>query len=257
MKSMIRLENVSFSYEKENILEDICLNVEKGDYFGIVGPNGSGKSTLIKLMLNNLKSTSGNVFLFDKHISQFKDWQKISYVNQKSNSFNSSFPATVEEIVSLNLFSKIGLFKKINKSHLNRVHEVLKIVGMYNHKNSLIGNLSGGQQQKVFIARALVNKPELIFLDEPTVGIDLASQEDFYTILEKLNKDMNITIVMISHDIGIISEKVNKIACLGKKQLILHDCSCDICIDKIIKDFYPSNLKKLKHYHPIQQSNLS
>ncbi|SHG91564.1 metal ABC transporter ATP-binding protein [Tepidibacter thalassicus] len=247
MSKVVSLKNVYFGYEGKLVLENINVDIYEGDYFGIVGANGSGKSTLIKLMLNILKPLKGSIKLFDTDINKFKNWGTIGYVNQKATSFNTSFPATVEEVVGLNLFSKIGMFKRIKKKDLQKVYEVLEIVGMQNYTKKLIGNLSGGQQQKVFIARALISSPKIIFLDEPTVGIDMKSQEEFYELLERLNKEFNITIVIISHDIGIISEKVNKLACINNKRLIFHEKNLNISKSNILKEIYGDGIRILSH----------
>ncbi len=249
MNKIVEVKNIFFGYDRNLVLEDINLKIFKGDYLGIVGPNGSAKSTLLKIILGLLKPQKGRVKIFDKDISEFKDWGKVGYVGQKVTAFNSSFPATVEEIVAANLYSKIGLFKPMRKHHRESVHRVLEVVGMDHLKNRLIGNLSGGQQQKVFIARTLVSEPEIIFLDEPTVGIDINSQEEFYDLLEKLNKELNITIVMISHDIGAITEKVSRVACMGDKKLLVHNSCCNIPFSEVLSKFYGDKMKLLIHHH--------
>lgn len=250
MDKVIQIKNVSFGYDQNLVLDKINLDVYEGDYVGIVGPNGSAKSTLLKLMLNILKPQQGNIEIFGKNIEKFKDWGKIGYVAQKATSFNTSFPATVEEVVGANLYSHIGLFRRLNQAHRELIQEALKVVGMDSYCKRLIGNLSGGQQQKVFIARALVSAPKVIFLDEPTVGIDLKSQGEFYNLLEKLNKEMGITIVMISHDIGMITEKVSRVACMGDKRLVTHHNCCNVPLSEVMTQFYGDQMKLLVHHHP-------
>ncbi|WP_427339354.1 metal ABC transporter ATP-binding protein [Caloranaerobacter sp. DY30410] len=249
METIISIKNLFFGYRDKMILEDINLDIYEGDYIGIVGPNGSGKSTLIKLMLNILKPVKGEIKLFGQDIKRFNKWDKIGYVAQKSNSFNKKFPATVEEVVAMNLYPKIGLFKSIKRNHLELVHNALKIVNMEKYKNKLIGDLSGGQQQRVFIARALVNFPKVIFLDEPTVGIDIKSQEEFYKLLDKLNREMKITIVMVTHDVGVISNRVKKVACMGNGKLIVHDKNSKLSFQETIEKLYGNSVKILFHKH--------
>lgn len=249
MEKLVSLKNINFAYEENLILKNINLEINNGDYLGIIGPNGSGKSTLIKLMLNFLKPLSGKIELFGQDIEQFRDWGKIGYVAQRSTYFNTAFPATVEEVVAANLSSQIGLFKSIKKEHLNRVKQVLEFVGMVDKKKKLIGNLSGGQQQKVFIARALVSRPRIIFLDEPTMGIDLDSQREFYNLLGKLNKELKITIVMVSHDVGVVTEKATRLVCVGNRTLLVHNNNCNIPINEVLKNFYGDKMKILIHYH--------
>ncbi|WZL73513.1 metal ABC transporter ATP-binding protein [Clostridiaceae bacterium 35-E11] len=252
MDKVVELKGVSFGYDEKLVLQDIQLDIYEKDYLGIVGPNGAAKSTLIKLMLGILTPEKGSIKLFHQNIKDFKEWGKIGYVAQKATSFNTSFPATVEEVITANLFSEIGLFRPIGKKHLEKVERVLSIVGMENFKNRLIGNLSGGQQQKVFIARTLVSSPKIIFLDEPTVGIDAKSQEQFYQLMKKLNQEMDITIVMISHDIGAVTENVNRVACMGDKRLVTHHPSSKIPFHEILSEFYGEKMKLLIHHHKVK-----
>ena len=221
MNEVIKFNNVTFGYDGNTILEDINFSVNEGDYIGIIGQNGAGKSTLLKLMINEINPIEGNIQIEGQDIKNFRKWESIGYVNQKSNSFSSSFPATVTEVVSMNLCSKLGLFKKIKKKHLEDVYDVLKLVGMYEYKDKLIGSLSGGQQQKVFIARELMKNPRILFLDEPTVGIDINGQKEFYKILKYLNDKLNLTIVIVSHDLFIIKEEVKKVALIKDKNIKL------------------------------------
>lgn len=249
MEKIAAAKDVSFGYDNNLVLENINIDIYKGEYLGIVGPNGSAKSTLIKLFLNILKPQKGTIELFGKKMEAFSDWGKIGYVAQKANSFNSSFPATVQEVVLANLFPKVGLFKAFKREHVKKAEEALEIVGMEQYKDRLIGKLSGGQQQKVFIARTLISSPELIFLDEPTVGIDIKSQEEFYRLMKKLNEDLNITIVMVSHDIGAITENVSKVACMGDKKLITHNQCANIPFGEVLSKFYGNKMNLLVHHH--------
>lgn len=216
MQAIIEIKDLYYRYEKESVLEDITITVPDGSFLAIVGPNGSGKSTLLKLILGLLKLQRGDIFLFGQEINKFKDWQKIGYVSQKANSFNTGFPATVFEVVSSGLTKKLGLFTFFKKEHRQRVIEALDAVGMkaFSHRN--IGELSGGQQQRVFIARALVSEPKLLILDEPTVGVDAENVHSFYEMLGDLNSSRGITLLLVTHDIGTISDKVTHVACLNK-----------------------------------------
>lgn len=211
MKNIISIENVSFGYNKENILNDIILSIDEGDYVGIVGCNGSGKSTLLKLLMGQLNPTKGKIKIFNEEVSKSNNLNKVGYVSQISLSAGATFPATVEEIVMANLYSKIGLMKFPKKEHKEKVKEALKIVNMEEYSQRLIGNLSGGQQQRVMIARALVSDPKILILDEPTTGIDAASEAQLYNLLEDLNKKSKITIIIVSHDFCKIKKYTNKI----------------------------------------------
>lgn len=218
---IIKISDVNYRYEKENVLEDIQLSIDKGAFLAIVGPNGSGKSTLLKLLLGLLKPQSGKIELFGKDSGKFREWHKIGFVSQKANSFNTGFPATVKEVVTSGLTKKIGLFRFIKKEHEKKVEEAIAAVDLLPFKNRNIGELSGGQQQRVFIARALVSSPEVLILDEPTVGVDAKNVQSFYDMLDYLNKELCITLLLVTHDIGAISDKVTHVACMNK-QLHFH-----------------------------------
>lgn len=221
MEYILEIENLTFRYEERNVLENIQLQVPKGAFLGLVGPNGSGKSTLLKCILGILKPKQGTIRLFGVDSKKFKNWNKVGYVSQKANSFNSGFPATVFEVVSMGLVSKKGLFRFLSKSDKEKVRQAIADVGMSDFINRNIGELSGGQQQRVFIARALVSDPELLILDEPTVGVDVKNVESFYEMLAHLNKKLGITLILVTHDIGAVTEKVTHVACLNQ-QLHFH-----------------------------------
>ncbi|HQL37703.1 MAG TPA: metal ABC transporter ATP-binding protein, partial [Bacillota bacterium] len=191
---IIRVENISFGYGKAKVLDDVSTSIVDGDFIGIVGPNGSGKSTLLRIFLGLIKPQKGTVRVFDTDIEKFSQWGKIGYIPQKATSFNQGFPATVEEVVLANLYPIVGLAGRIKKAHREKVDEALQTVGMLEQKKSMVGRLSGGQQQRVFIAKALVSAPRVIFMDEPTVGIDQKSEESFYELMGSLNREKGITL---------------------------------------------------------------
>ena len=221
--NILNIEHISKIYGEKVIFDDVSLGIHSGDKIGVIGVNGTGKTTLLKLIINEINPTKGKIKILDKEITNFNNWEKVGYVNQKSNSFSTSFPATVTEVVAMDLAPKIGLFKKIKKKHLEEVWNVLKLVGIYDLKDKLIGSLSGGQQQKVFICRALMRNPKILILDEPTVGIDINGQKEFYHLLKKLNESLNLTIVIVSHDLFIVKEEVKKLAVIKNKNIKVID----------------------------------
>lgn len=198
-EEILKIENLYFDYSDTSVLKNVNLTLHKGDYLGIVGSNGAGKSTLIKLILGMLPYYKGKILLFGTDIKKVFPRDKVGYVAQKANSFNTSFPATVKEVVMANLYSKKGLLKRYNKEDENKLRKVLHKVGMEEFEDRLIGNLSGGQQQRVFIARALISEPELLLMDEPTVGVDLQSVNSIMKLISDLN-EQGITIIMTNHD---------------------------------------------------------
>lgn len=247
---IIDIKNLFYRYEKDTVLENINLSVPDGSFLAIVGPNGSGKSTLLKLVLGLLKVQKGEIFLFGEEINKFRDWQRIGYVSQKANSFNTGFPATVFEVVASGLTKKLGMFHSFKKEHKQKVLETLESVGMEKFSNRNIGELSGGQQQRVFIARALVSEPDLLILDEPTVGVDAGNVSSFYQMLANLNKERGITLLLVTHDIGTISDKVSHVACLNK-HLHFHGETKEFesLSMKGMSDLYGHDVHVLEHEH--------
>ena len=216
-EKIIEITDINFGTDGISILEDITLVIEQGDFLGIIGPNGSGKTTLLKIMLGLTKPKSGTVKLFGENIDHFKDWHRIGYVAQHAINFDMNFPLNVFEVVSMGRFSRKGLLRNLDKKDLQIIEDVLEIVGMKGYKNKRIGALSGGEKQRAFIARALASEPELLILDEPTAGVDIRVQKEFYDFLGKLNKERNITLVLVTHDIGTVTSRVGKIACMNKR----------------------------------------
>lgn len=239
-ENIVELKNISFSYGGKNVLEDVTLNVHKGDYLGIIGPNGGGKTTLLKIALGLLTPKHGTVHLFGQDICCFNRWSKIGYVPQKATNFDSNFPLTVEEVVAMGRYGKAYRQDIVNTS--------LKQVEMFEFRKKLIGDLSGGQQQRIFIAKALAGEPEIIFLDEPTVGVDTKTQEQFYNILKKLNTKLKITLVLISHDIDVIASETTEIACINKK-LIYDNNPENFLRSEKLKKLYGGGVRFVFHTH--------
>jgi len=212
----IEIKNLSFSYGEEEILTNVNCKIDVGNYVGIVGHNGSGKSTLLKLILGILKPKKGKVYLFGKDNASSIEWSKIGYVSQKAGIATSHIPITVEEVI------------KMEKVTDEAMDEALTSVDMLTSKHKLLRELSGGQQQRIFIARALVKKPQLLILDEPTVGVDVKTQETFYSLLSRLNTENNITLLLVSHDLHTISHKVKTVIQLDQKTYPYKLTSCSV-----------------------------
>ncbi|GIM27489.1 metal ABC transporter ATP-binding protein [Clostridium polyendosporum] len=184
---MISINNLCFSYTSKPpfILNNININIPKGAYVSIIGPNGSSKTTLVKLMLKQLKPINGSIEVTTN---------KIGYVPQKVESFNSQFTITVKEVLSCHA-------NALNLHDKKQIDKFIERVNMKEFKNKLIGTLSGGQQQKIFIARALMGNPELLVLDELSAGVDHSSQKEIYGLIKDLNKRKGITILSVEHNL--------------------------------------------------------
>lgn len=220
-REVVGLSGVTFSYNGSPVLENVSLSVEAGDFVAVIGPNGAAKSTLMRIMVGLLRPKAGQVRLFGVDVRNFKDWHKIGYVSQQAGHINTGFPATVEEVVSSGYYGGFGrIFDGAGRREA--VGKALELVGITELSGRLVGELSGGQRQKVFLAKALMKTPEALFLDEPTTGIDAASQREFYELLLNLNKNEGITVVIITHDIGAAFDKAKKICCVKDKTVVLH-----------------------------------
>jgi zinc transport system ATP-binding protein len=217
--SVITIKNLSFSYHKQKVLEDINLEVEEKDFLAIIGPNGGGKSTLLKLILGITPIKMGSIHTFGELPK--KNLAKIGYVPQNTN-VNTDFPIKVIEVV---LMGHIGTKRPLfgyAKEERSCALGALAQVGMEKYANQKIGSLSGGQRQRVMIARALCANPKILILDEPTASIDVEGQKQIYELLQILNQF--ITIIVVSHDISVIMQYANKVIHINK-HLTYHDVS--------------------------------
>lgn len=224
MDRIISVNNVTFSYGVGNILENLSLDIYRGDFIAITGANGSGKTTLIKLILNELPLKTGSIEIATIDINLFKDWSKIGYVPQINSNNIPNFPISALEIVTLNLYNKMGIFKFSKKIHNDIAKRALAQVNMLDFAKKPINQMSGGQQQRVMIAKALVNNPKVLIFDEPTTGIDKESKDQLFRILSHLNKVHGITIILITHELEIMKDKITRIIEVRDKKVEEKQC---------------------------------
>ncbi len=217
MNSVVTVKNLWVGLGEQVILEDVNLKVRERDFLGIIGPNGGGKTTLLKVVLGLIKPDQGSVRVLGTTPENAR--KRIGYLPQRSL-FDQSFPTTALQVVLMGRYGRGGLFRRYSSGDRQAALEALESVGMASYAQRSIGAFSGGEQQRIFVARALVSEPELLLLDEPAAGIDVAQQKEFYELLGELNE--KITIVMVSHDISAVSRYVDKIACVNQK-LYYHD----------------------------------
>lgn len=209
---IIEVKNVTMKYGNVLALDQVSFSVEKGVFLGIIGPNGGGKTTLIKALLGLIKPTSGEILINSK--------KPIGYVPQFNN-FEKKFPITVHMVILMgSMSSRKSIFHKYSIKDKEKAYEYMELLGIANLKERLISQLSGGQMQKVLMARALMTNPDILILDEPTASIDSQSRTDIYNLLNTLKGDK--TIIIISHDTGSISTYIDSIACVNV-QLDYHE----------------------------------
>ena len=214
---VVEAENVTFAYDGEPVVENVSLAVEPGEYLGLIGPNGSGKTTLLKLLLGLLRPDSGTVRLFGEPVERFRDGERLGYVPQQSTEAARSMSITVEEVVRMGRYPHRGL-RRLTAEDRQAVEEALDRVNIADLAGRRISQLSGGQRQRVYIARALASDAALLALDEPTVGVDASSREQFYNLLDELNAE-GITVMLVEHDLDIVAERADRIACINRELL--------------------------------------
>ncbi len=208
MDTLVNVESLSVKYHRFFALKDITFSMNRGEFVAVIGANGSGKTTLIKTLMNLLKPYRGTVV--------FPHSPTIGYLPQHTSMLERNFPATVEEIVGTGLLNTKIFPKRLNKKDYERINEVLTYLDMAAMKKKRIGALSGGQQQRVLLARAIVSNPDLLILDEPTSALDQSMREHFYHLMSHLNKDLGVSVMLVTHDIASAGEYVSRVLYLDQ-----------------------------------------
>lgn len=227
---MINIDKVSKSYGKDQVLDEVGLSIDQGKFTAFIGPNGAGKSTLLKGMLGIIPH-EGQAFLDDKEVK--KSLHRVAYVEQKIH-IDYNFPIKVKECVSLGLYPSIPLFHTLKASHWKKVADALEIVGLSDYADRQISQLSGGQFQRVLIARCLVQEADYIFLDEPFVGIDSISEEIIMNTLRDLKK-AGKTVLIVHHDLSKVPHYFDQVMLLNREL---------VAIGSTEETFTEVNLKK-------------
>ncbi|MEE9398653.1 MAG: ABC transporter ATP-binding protein [Dehalococcoidales bacterium] len=230
-KEVVRLDDVWVHQDGVPVLEGINLSIKYNDFLGIIGPNGGGKTTLLKVILGLIKPSHGMVSVMGR--TPEKGRKFVGYISQH-NLFDRDFPISVLDVVLMGRYGKAGLFRRYSEEDKRIVIETLRTVKMLDYIDRQVGRLSGGEQQRVFIARALVTDPKLLLLDEPTSSIDLNMQAEFYELIDSLKQ--KAAIVLVSHDMSAVSIYVDKIACLNH-QLFYHN-SKEITAEELEKTYH-------------------
>lgn len=231
----ISVRNLSFAYNGHAVLSAISLDINKGEYVGVIGPNGGGKTTFLKLILGLLEPNGGSLSIFGETPSTARKLGRIGYVPQRAVQFEKRFPATVLEVVQSGLTSVPSSLRK--EGAVRKAMEATDIVDL---QSKLIHELSGGQRQRVFIARCLTAEPRILLLDEPVTGVDIPSRDRFYSLLKELNKNKGITILFVTHDVDAIAKEVHQVLCLNQK-VCCHASPQDFLQKHVLDELYAHN----------------
>ena len=210
-KKILELQSITTGYNGNIVLRDVNLTVYEKDFIGIIGANGSGKTTLLKVILGIIQPMKGTIQFFIKDTENVN--KHIGYLPQVIM-FDKKFPISVTDVILSGLTAKTGLFKYFSKNDSKKTMEIMEKMGVLHLKSCTIGELSGGEMQRVFLSRALISSPQLLILDEPDTFVDQNFERSFFEVLKGLNKKM--AIILVSHDIGMISSYVKTIACVNK-----------------------------------------
>ena len=240
MLSLVEISHLTVKFPDVKALDDINFTVNSGDFLGIIGPNGAGKSTLFDCMLNLNTKYDGEIKFFGENIRKSKNYlNSIGYVPQKPI-FEKNFPATVTDVVRMDLRKD---------SEESKIDEILQQLWIHELRNRRIGELSGGQLQRVFIAKALMNNPKILILDEPVTGIDQQSIELFYSILRELNSKQKITIIWSSHDLDAVNRLANHVACLNRTLFFHGQSEKFFSDDDLVKQYSEASMQEHMHHH--------
>jgi len=239
---VIEIRNLWVNYETTVALKGIDLTVRKGDIFGIIGPNGGGKSTLLKAILGLVPSTQGSIHILGEPPERGR--RHIGYVPQFAQ-FDREFPISVLDVVVMGCLSRKSRVSWYTKEDRVAAQDALKFVGMLKLADQHISSLSEGQKQRVFIARALASKPEILLLDEPTASVDQNIKESIYNLLSRIQKSM--TVVLVTHDIGVVSSLVNRVACLNQTLFTHYDNKLTV---QMLEDAYRCPVDLIAHGVP-------
>jgi len=245
---IIHATNLTFTRNGEEIIHHFTFDVHAGDYVGVIGPNGGGKTTLIRLLLGLLRPTQGSIEVLGGSPTERRIRKQIGYVAQRGGHIDAQFPATVNEVVRSGRTSQLGLFGRLSAKDEKAIQNAISVMGIRAYLNRPIGKLSGGERQKVLLARALVSEPKILILDEPVDGLDPTSRDEFYTLLRKLNKD-GLTIISVSHDVHTVAHEARSAICL-KHQLVCHGSKACVIGKEELQDLFHKDRKELlKHHH--------
>jgi len=246
--AIFEAENLTCRINGTDIIKDISFRVLKGEYSAVIGPNGGGKTTLIRLLLGLEKKSTGTIKLFGVEQKSFKMWNKIGFVPQRVTQVDQYFPATVEEVVKMGRTALRGMFSKETEKDKEAVANAMQKMDVQGLKDKLVGELSGGQRQRVMIARALASEPEVLILDEPNTGVDMVSQNRFYKLLRDLNQNEGMTILFITHDVGVIADDIQTMLCINQTLLACNNPNEVLSCSEMSK-LYGIDAHLIHHHH--------
>ncbi len=245
-QKIIELSNITVKYGEKVAISNINLDIEQGEFIGVIGPNGSGKTTLLKLILGLLKPASGRIKIFGKQgrlIGRLRS--KIGYIPQNPE-IDRYFPIKVIDVAMMGRYAKYGFFRNPGKEDKKIVIESLEKVGMKDYIFTPFGQLSSGQQQRVSVARVLAQQPEMFLLDEPTANIDMGTQDVIINLITEIHKTQNITTFYVAHEINLLTQYLDRIICLNQSIFKVGPPK-EVLNEEVLRDLYKVNVTMFPH----------
>ena len=232
----LKVENLCVKAGGRHLIENITFSVEEGRVVAIIGPNGAGKTTLIKAILGLIPYETGTVSVFGRPAGHVNSDITVGYVPQRLD-FDRTFPLTVTELLGFSVPPRYGVPFFKNRDQRKHIDELLTVVGAHDLAGRNIGSLSGGELQRVMIAKAIVNDPGILFLDEPASGVDIEGQERFHDLVKRLNKEKGLTVILISHDLNVVYRYADDVLCINRR-LVCTGKPKEALTDEVIKSVY-------------------
>lgn len=242
----IDINNLTVKLNNREVLTNITMSLDEGRFLGIVGPNGGGKTTFLRVVLGLVKPVSGEIRIFGKLPEEILKTGSIFGYLPQTFKVSPNFPVRVIDVVMMGRYGRAGMLRWLKEEDKRKAMEYLSVMGIEKLKDVQFGELSGGQQQRASIARALAGEPRILLLDEPSTGIDVIGQGDFYHLMKGLQKRFNLTILMVSHDIGTIPAYIDEIACLNYT-LHYHGNPVGALNETVLTTLYGKNIDVLQH----------
>jgi len=242
MRKAIEANNIEVNYNSTSILKNISITINEGDFLSILGPNGAGKTTLIKVLMGIVQSVKGEVRLFNKPLESYKRKEFARYVSFLPQNPPISLPFLVKDIVMMGRFPYLGRFETEKSNDIEACERSMKLIGINHLSRRHLMELSGGEVKRVFIAQALAQESNILFLDEPTANLDINYQIEMFRILKKFNEEMNKTIVLITHDINHAARFTKKVVLLKNGEIIRVGNAGDIINTEDLNGAFNTNI---------------
>jgi len=240
----LEIEHLYVAFGQQLVLEDVTLTVQRGEFVGVLGPNGSGKTTLLRAVLGLVKPTSGRIRVLG-HEGGGGLAGRIGYVPQAAE-IDPRFPVHVLDVVLMGRYGKLGLLRRPGPADREAAWRALELTGMQHLAGKQVGRLSGGERQRALVARALAAEPELLLLDEPTTAIDVAMTASLYELLHDLHHRLGLTVLIVSHDVGVVSQYVDAVACLSRR-LVAHGRPDEVLSAETLEGMYGCGVMFFSH----------